>query len=99
MVEGQPAARGAAVDAAPAVTRKERAARDLPLHDAWHADIAEEPDHVRPRKPLRGRAEWSVELLDHLRLPLVDKHVRASERAHIERLEAGVQDQNLLHGA
>ena len=41
---------GAAVDAAPAVTREERAARDLALDDPRDADVGEEPDHVRPRE-------------------------------------------------
>ena len=41
VVERQPAARGAAVDAAPAVTGEERPARDLPLDDPRDADVAE----------------------------------------------------------
>ena len=99
VVERQPPARGAAVDTAPAVTGEEGAPRDLALDDPGNPDVAEKPDHVRPRKPRRGRAEWSVELFDHLRLPLVDEDVRAAQRAHVERLETGVEDQHLLHGA
>ena len=52
---------------------------------------------MRPRERRRGRAQWSLELFDHLRLPLVDEHVRPPQRAHVERLVARVQDQNLLH--
>ena len=50
-----------------------------------------------PRERGRGRAKWSVELLDHLRLALEDEHVRAAQRAHVERLVTRVQDENLLH--
>src|SRR5207249_12092866 len=56
-----------------------------------------EPDDVWPRIRRRGRAEWSVELFDHLRLPLEDEHVRTAKRAHVERLVAGVENQDLLH--
>ena len=97
VVERQPAARRAAVDAAPAVTGEERPARDLALDDPRNADVVHEPDDVWPRKLPRGRAKWSVELFDDLRLPLVDEHVRAPQRAHVERLVTRVQDENLLH--
>ena len=50
VVERQPAARRAAVDAAPAVTGEERAARDLALDDPRDADVVEEPNHVWPRE-------------------------------------------------
>ena len=36
-------------------------------------------------------------LFDHLRLALEDEHVRAPQRAHVERLVTRVQDENLLH--
>ena len=52
MVERQPATR-AAVHAAPAVAREQRPARDLPLDRARNADVAHEPDHVRPRRRCR----------------------------------------------
>ncbi len=97
VVERQPAAGRAAVDAAPAVTREERAARDLALDDPRNADVVEEPDHVWPRELRRGRAKWSPELFDDLRLPLEHEHVRTSQRADVERLVTRVQDENLLH--
>src|SRR6478752_3826224 len=42
VVEGEPPARAAAVDAAPAVAGEEGAARDLPLDRPWHADIVDQ---------------------------------------------------------
>ena len=39
-----------AVDAAPAVAGEQRPARDLSLLRARHADVLDEPDHVRPRE-------------------------------------------------
>src|SRR4029079_10065226 len=44
VVEGEPSARGAAVDAAPAVAGEEGAARDLPLDRPRHADVVDQPD-------------------------------------------------------
>ena len=99
VVKGQPAARRAAVDTTPAVTGKQRTPGDLPLNDARNSNVAQEPYDVRPRKPRRGRAKWSVEFFDHLRLPLIDEDVRAAQRAHIQRLKTGVQYQYLLHFA
>src|SRR5262245_49733140 len=46
VVEGQPAAGAAAVDAAPAVAREEGAPRDLALDRPRHTDVLDEPDHV-----------------------------------------------------
>src|SRR4029077_17462234 len=88
-----------AVHALPAVTSEERPTRDLPLHHPRNADVVHEPDDVWPRIHRRGRAKWSVELFDHLRLALEDENVRAPERAHVQRLVTRVQDQYLLHGA
>src|SRR5690348_13537715 len=81
----------------PAVAREERLAGDLALDRPRDADVVEEPDHVRPDEAAGGRAERLVELLDDLRLALVEEHVGAPNRAHIQRLVTGVQNQNLLH--
>src|SRR5581483_8841988 len=72
---------------------------DLPLHPPRDAHVVHEPDDVWPRIDRRGRAEWSVELFDHLRLALEDQDVRAPDRAHVEGLETRIQDQDLLHAA
>jgi hypothetical protein len=80
-----------------AVAGEERPARDLPLDGAWDADVVQEPDHVRPLKRVGRRAEGVVQLLEHLGLALEDEHVRAPHGADVERLEARVQDENLLH--
>ena len=56
VVESQPAGGGAAVDAAPAVTGEQRAPGDLPLDRARHADVLDEPDHVRPGDTCRSRS-------------------------------------------
>ena len=67
VVERQPAARRAAVDAAPAVAGEERPAGDLPLDRPRHPDVVDEPDHVRPDEAAGGRAQRLVELLDRPR--------------------------------
>ena len=87
----------AAVDAPPAVTGKERAARDLALHHARNPHVGDEANYVWPAVRVAGRAKWSRELFDHLRLSLEHEHVRAAKRAHIQGLVTGVQDQDLLH--
>src|SRR5437764_8029336 len=97
VVEGEPARAGAAVDAAPAVAREERATRDLALHRPRHAHVGDEPDDVRPRVGRGGGRERLLELLDHLGLALVDEHVRTPNGAHVEWLVAGVQNENVLH--
>ena len=97
VVERQPAAGRAAVDAAPAVTGKQGAAGDLPLHHPGHAHVVHEPDDVGPSIGVARGAEWSVQLLDDFSLPLVDEHVRAAQRAHIERLVTRIENENLLH--
>ena len=79
MVERQPPPGGAAVDAPPAVTREKRPAGDLPLHDAGDPDVVDEADHMRPTERVRGRAEWSIELLDHLCLALEHQYVGAAQ--------------------
>ena len=56
VVERQPARGRAAVDAAPAVTGEERAARDLALDRARHPDVLDEPDHVRPDVGVASRS-------------------------------------------
>ena len=99
VVEGEAAARRAAVDAAPAVAGEERAARDLALDRARHAHVVDEPDHVRPDEAAGRRAQRLVELLDHLGLALVDQHVGAPNRAHVQRLVTCVQDENVLQPA
>src|SRR6185295_19362517 len=99
VVERQPAAGRAAVDAAPAVAGEEGAAGDLPLDRTGDADVVDQPDHVRPDEAAGRRAERLVEVLDHLGLALVEEDVGAPNRAHIQRLVTGVEDQNLLHPA
>src|SRR5438876_3759477 len=97
VVERQAPGGAAAVDAAPAVTRKERPARDLALDPARNAHVGDEPDHVGPGIRARGGMQRDVELLEHLSLALPDENVGAADRAHVERLVTGIQDQNLLH--
>ena len=96
VVERQPAAGGAAVDAAPAVAREERAPRDLALDRARHADVLDEPDHVRPDEGVGRGAQALRQALEDLRLPLPHEHVRAPHRTDVERLVTCVQDENLL---
>src|SRR4029079_17998433 len=43
------------------VAREERPPRDLPLQRPRHAHVRDEPDHMRPRKRARRRAEWLLE--------------------------------------
>src|SRR5439155_13129297 len=97
VVEREAPGRRAAIDAAPAVTSEQSAARDLPLHHSGHSDVMHEPDHMWPLVGVSGRAEWSVELLDHLCVALEDEHVGAAQRAHIERLVTRIENENLLH--
>ena len=97
MVERQAAVRASAVDAAPAVTREERAARDLALHEPRDAHVVDESDDVWPLERRSGRAKRSVQLFDHLGLALVDEDVRTPYRADVQWLETRVQDENLLH--
>jgi hypothetical protein len=56
-----------------------------------------EPDDVGPSIGIGGRAKWSIELLDDLGLALVDQHVRAAERAHVQRLVTRVENEYLPH--
>src|SRR5262245_64003340 len=86
VVERQARRGRAAVDAAPAVTGEERPPRDPPLDGTGDANVGEEPDHVRPAERAAGRAEWSVELFDDLRLPLPDQHVCTPHGTDVERL-------------
>src|SRR4029077_14238932 len=90
VVEREAAVRGAAVDAAPAVPGEERPAGDLPLDRPGHPDVVEEPDHMGPHEGAGGRPERLVEVLDDLRLALVEEDVGAPNRAYIQRLVAGV---------
>jgi hypothetical protein len=83
--------------AAPAVSGEERAAGDPPLHHARDPDVVHEADDVWPLIRVSGRAEWSIQLFDHLGLALEDEHVRAAQRAHVERLVTRVENENLLH--
>ena len=99
VVECQPAAARAAVDAAPLVAGEQRASRDLPLRRARHPHVGDEPDHVRPREGVRRGAERQLVLLEHLRLPLEHEHVRAPHRAHVQRLVARIQDEDLAQSA
>ena len=57
VVEGEPAAGRPAVDAAPVVAGEERPARDLALRRPRHADVLDEPDHVRPRERVGRRMQ------------------------------------------
>ena len=97
VVERQPRRAVAAVDAAPAVTGEQRPPRDAPLDRPRHADVRDEPDHVGPHVRVRRRPERLVETLDDLRLPLPHEYVGATCRAHVERLVARVQDENVVH--
>src|SRR5581483_9027962 len=99
VVERQPARAVPAVDAPPAVPREEGAARDLPLRSTRHMNVRDQPDHVRPRVGVRRRMERVSELLQHLGLALEDEHVSPTHRAHVERLEARVQNEDVLHPA
>jgi hypothetical protein len=97
VVERQPVRRGAAVDAAEAVSREERPPGDPALDRVRHPHVHEQPDHVRPDEGARRRVERPVQALDHLRLALPHKHVGAPHGTDVERLVARVQDENLLH--
>ena len=96
VVERQPAAADAAVDAAPAVAREERAARDLPLHAVRDADVGDQPDHVRPGNDVDADVSGRSSSLEHLRLALEHEHVRPPDGGHVQRLVARVQDENLV---
>src|SRR5207247_10531399 len=67
------------------------------LDHAPDADVVDEPDHVCPLERVRGRAKWSVELLDHLCLALEHQYVGAAQRAHVERLVTRIEDEYMLH--
>src|SRR5262249_61140754 len=82
---------------APLARALRRRPGDLPLDRPRDSDVVDEPDHVRPDEGRSRGAKWLVELLDDLCLPLVEQHMSAPHGAYIERLVAGVQDQNLLH--
>ena len=96
VVERQPPGGGAAVDAAPAVTGEERAPRDLPLDRPRDADVLDEPDHVRPGVRVGRGAQGLGQALEDLGLALPDEHVRAPNRADVQRLVTRVQDEDLL---
>src|SRR6186997_3288724 len=73
VVEREAVPLGAAVDAFPAVSREQHAPGDALRHAARHADVGDEPDHVRSRE---GRARGPERLpmaLDHLRFALPDE--------------------------
>src|SRR5258708_4931735 len=97
VVEREPAARGAAVDAAPAVPGEEGPSGDLALDRPGYPHVVDEPDHVRPDEGGGRGPERLGELLDDLGPAFVKEHVGAPNRAHVQRLVAGVQDENLLH--
>src|SRR3954447_2351247 len=97
VVERQAAAGGAAIHAPPAVPGEERAPRDLALDGARDANVVQQPDHVGPDEAAGRGAQGLVEPLDHLRLALVDEHVGTPHRTHVQRLIAGIQDENVLH--
>src|SRR5262249_13306326 len=97
VVECQAPAGRPAVDAAPAVTGEERAPGDLPLHGPRHAHVGHEPDHVGTWKGGARRVKRLVELLYHLRLSFEHEDVSTSDRCHVQRLVARVEDENVLH--
>ena len=66
MVERETPRGGAAVDAAPTVTCKERPTRNLSLHDPWNANIGEQPNHVRPWVRSCCSTKWPFECFDDL---------------------------------
>ncbi len=98
VVERQPAAGRAAVDAAPAVSGKERPAGDLSLVRLGDADVLDEPDHVWSGERVGGGVQGRLVLLEHLRLPLEHEHMRAPNRADVQRLVARIEDENLTQG-
>src|SRR5207248_1182911 len=79
------------------VAGEEGPAGDLPLDRAGHTDVVDQPDHMGPDEAARGRAQRLIEVLDHLGLALVQEHVGTPNRAHVQRLVTGIQNQNLLH--
>ena len=97
VVERQPGRAVAAVDAAPAVAREQRPPRDAALHRLRDPYIGHEADHVRADVRVRRGPQRLVEPLDDLRLALPDEHVRATCRAHVQRLIARIQDENVVH--
>jgi hypothetical protein len=97
MVEREPAGRGAAVRATPAVAREQGAPRDLALHRTRHAHVRDQPDHMRPCERVGRGVELLLEGLDHLRLPLEHQDMRAPNRRDVQGFVAGIQDKNVLH--
>ena len=92
VVEREPAGGRAAVDAPPAVSSKEGAARDLALNCSWDAHVGDQADHVRPRIGVRRGVQRLVELLDDLGLSLVHEHMGTPHGCDIERLVTRVQN-------
>jgi hypothetical protein len=54
---------------------------------------------MRPLVGVRCRAQRLLERLDHFGLAFEDEHVRTPDRADVQRLVAGIQDQDLFHGS
>jgi hypothetical protein len=54
---------------------------------------------VWPEKRVAGGAKWSRQVFEHLGFPLEDEHVRTPYGADVQRLVAGVEDEDLLHQA
>ena len=99
VVEREPVALGPAVDALPAVAGEQDTARDALRDAARHPDVRHEPDDVRSREGRRRRPQRLTVALEHLGLPLPHEHVRATDRAHVQRLVARIQDEDALHRA
>ena len=85
----------AAVLALPAVAREDRAAGDLaPVRVARDAHVGDEPDHDRPRERAGAQCRSPAPVLEHLGLRLEQQDRGAPDRAHVDRLERGVEDQH-----
>ena len=97
MIERQPNGTGAAVHALPSVSGKQGATRDPPLHRAGNAHVLEKADHMRAEKRALGRPQRLRVMLDDLGPALPHKNVRAPIRAHVERLVACIQDEDMVH--
>ncbi len=60
----------------------------------WNPPVVEQPDHARDPEGATGRAHFDRRMLLRRRDALQDKDNRTPDRAHVDRLEARVQDKD-----
>ena len=95
VVDGQPGRLVAAVLAGVGVAREHRLAGDLaPVDVARDAHVADQPDHARPVELEPLGVQRALAVLEQLGARLEHQDGRAPHRADVDRLVAGVEDQD-----